>query len=185
MSGVGRKAFAAAAFGVAGALTVVVIGVVEAAVSSRLAEVPAPGGHWRGGDVVLVLAFVGVAGLSGSVVGWRQAATFGLPAPPGSGALPADVGRGVGVAFRGFVLGCALLPAAWGALLLLEQALGGEGVVAPKGAGWLVVPVGYVLVFLVAGALGSFTVLPIALVLGGVAGWLLGRALGTAAPPAR
>ena len=184
MSGAGRRATAAVAFGIAGALTVVVIGAVEAAFSGSPPEAPAPRGAWQSSDLVFVFVPLGVAGLSGAVVGWRRAATFGLPAPPRSGALPADVGRGVGVAFQGFVLGCALLPAGLGVAVLAGQVLGGD-VVAFEGAGGLVVPAAYVVVFLAAGAIGSFTVLPVALALGGAAGWLVGRALGTPTPPAR
>ncbi|MDT0632793.1 hypothetical protein RQM47_12590 [Rubrivirga sp. S365] len=173
----GKRSLAALAFGVGGAASSVPL-----ALFLRGASVWPFGISGAAGALALVLAF----GVGGAVAAWRGAWRVVAPAPPlaagaGGRALPSGVSRGMGVAFRGFALGCALFPVAV-ALVTLGTTLaagGAVGAVTVRVA--ILAVVGQVVGFLAAGAVGSFTVLPLALVLGGAAGGVLGR--GRAAPP--
>lgn len=175
-AGTGPRAFAALAFGAGGAASAVPLALFLSAVVVWPAAVS---------GAAVVLALVLAFGVGGAVMGWRGGGRVAAPAPPETAdgwGLPPSVSRGMGVAFRGFALGCALFPAA-AALATLGTTLAAGGAVgAPTVRTAILAIVGQVVGFLAAGAVGSFTVLPVALALGGAAGWLVARG---AAPPAR
>ncbi len=160
-------------FGAAGALTVVVVAAVLGGVRDWTVAT-LTSGSW-----VLPVA---PGALGGAASGWVGADRFGEPAPLASGTVHPDVGRGVAVALWGFILGCAAAP------VLLAVAVRADAFgTAPDVSLVAVVEVagGLVSSFLIAVAVGSFTLFPVALVLGGLTGWLVGRTLGTGAAAGR
>ena len=180
------RAAVALAFGAAGAASLAVAGAVAALlVTDGVGNAVTYGWRVLTDEASGILVALAPAALAGAASGWRGADAFGTPAPLRSGAVHPDVTRGLGVALWGFVLGCALLPVA----VLLAAALGSL-VAGDLTLGFSLSVIPAVLLALVVGplaavALGSFTVFPAALMLGGLAGWLVGRALGTGAEAGR
>ena len=171
MSGAGlrRRALAAAVFGAAAGFSLWITLVLVRWFFFPVAEGDAAG------VVALVYFVVLVAVLPAAAVGWLRAEAFGAPAPPGRADWDPDVLRGLGVTVRAFLVGCALFavwPDAHDASALREGM-------------WVSVVSGYVRDFLATVLFGAVLVGPFALLSGGAAGWVVGRALGTAAPPAR
>ena len=176
MSGAGwrRRAVAAAAFGAAGWLSVALAWQVGGVDPMTFSE-PEP---WSW------LPPASVAALAAALVGWHQAATFAEPAPPDTAGWLTAVMRGLVVTVLGFLLGCVLFPLAVGAVDAVAVVAADPSPSAVPEAFervWGTLVAGFLL-SLVA---GSVAVLPVALALGGAAGWLVGRALGTPTPPAR
>ena len=173
MSGAGwrRRALAAAVFGTAGGLSLsVTFGLVRWFFLGG-ADGTAAGDPER--ILGLVYSVLLVAVLPAAGVGWLRANTFGAPTPPGQADWYPDVFRGLGVTVRAFVVGCALFAVA-------EV----HDVSALRDEPWNLVVLEFAQHFVFVALLGAVFVGPVALVLGGAAGWFVGCVLGTPTPPA-
>lgn len=112
------------------------------------------------------------ASLAAALVGWRRVDRFtGVT-------MSSATKQGAVVACWSFLLGCVLFPLGEAAADLVGAVAGGT-VTSPAGALHLVWGT-MVAGFLLSLFAGAVSVLPVALVSGGLAGWLVGRALGTA-----
>ena len=180
MSGEGLRgrALAAAVFGTAGGLSLwITLGLMNWFFS--LGSEPDTAGGGSGGVDTLWLSLTLVAVLPAAVAGWLRGEAFGTPALPDrmdwERSWHPDVLRGWGVTVRAYVAGCALF-VAWP---------DAHDVSALRVGDWAAVVLRLIGDFVTVGLFGAVFVGPFALMMGGTAGWLVGRAAGTAAPPAR
>lgn len=160
------RALVALIFGTAGALSIVLVGVVVAVLSAdTIGDVAAYGWDVVTGEEATFAVVTLTAAASGAACGaWRADRLLCRPHSPG-GVLPTAAVRGMGVALAGYLVGAVAVPIAlWGVALVVD------GPTPVIGVPFMV---------LAALVLGSFTVLPAALLVGGLAGWIVGRTLGT------
>ena len=152
-----------AAFGAAGVVSMILWGVAVALLANDgPAQVLRHGGNVIRDETATVAAVLLAVGASGALGAVRVADQFGRPPGPRAGALPADAVRGAGAGLFGFVIGSFLVPLAAAVIAVPTEGVGSI----------FFVP----FVALAGIVFGSFTLLPLALLLGGLTGWLVGRA---------
>lgn len=172
------RTFAAISFGAAGVVSIASTALIVGLLSSE-EGVGATAYAWNlmVDEARTAWLFLAAAGISGGVGGAWWGDRLGKPASEKSGALNPDVSRGIGITLVAFVVGSALFALAAWLLGAVESGDLREAVRLTP-----IVPF-YALEALVVGAI---SVLPIALVFGGLTGWLVGRFVrGTVRSPTR